>query len=56
MNMCFEEYEFCPSVYNVNVNENSIFIGAFVDDLVLLSKHLATNQEIVNKFRESWEI
>ena len=54
--MRFEDNEFGPSVFKENFYENSIIIGAFLDDLVIMSGNLATNQEIVNKLRESFEI
>ena len=55
-NMRFEDKEFCPSVYKANFNGNSILIGAFVDDLVIMSEKLYTNKEIVNKLRDWFEI
>ena len=55
-NMRFEDNQFCPSVYKAIFNGYSILIAAFVDDLVIISHNLSTNQEIVNKLRESFEI
>ena len=54
-NMYFENDEFCPLLFKANIDASSIFIDAFVNDLVILSETLSTSEEIVNKLRDLFE-
>ena len=55
-NLNFEDNEFCPSVYKAKYRGRTIIIGAFVDDLVIMSENLETNRIVVDRLEESFEI